>query len=266
MRHLILSLIFTAVCNLVQAQLYVPGETLNYKMSYRAKLFPNTEVANVVMQTTEDTLDGEPVYKVYGLGQTAKAFNWIFPIKDAYTVWVDPTTLRTKRFDADLKEGDYTRRSTFVFDWKNKKVHTRWQTKQRPEEFREMDITEQSMDAISLYFNMRTVAEEEIKEGFARDLELVLEDTVRYLKFRYEGREEKRIKNLGRFNTLKFRCKIATSDGYAFQDGTEFEVWISDDKNKIPLYIKSPIKVGSVQAYLTSYEGLRYPLDSFIKK
>ena len=49
-------------------------------------------------------------------------------------------------------------------------------------------------------------------------------------------------------------------------DGTEFEVWISDDRNKIPLYIKSPIKVGSVQAYLTSYEGLRYPLDSFIKK
>ena len=266
MRHLILSLIFTAVCSLVQAQLYVPGETLNYKMSYRAKLFPNTEVANVVMQTTETTLDGEPVYKVYGLGQTAKAFNWIFPVKDAYTVWVDPTTLRTKRFDADLKEGDYTRRSTFVFDWKNKKVHTRWQTKQRPEEFREMDITEQSMDAISLYFNMRTVDEEEIKEGFARDLELVLEDTVRYLKFRYEGREEKRIKNLGRFNTLKFRCKIATSDGYAFQDGTEFEVWISDDRNKIPLYIESPIKVGSVCASLTSYEGLRYPLDCFVKK
>lgn len=266
MRQCIISLLLTLLCITAQAQLYVPGETLNYKMSYRAKLFPNTEVANVVMQTTETTLDGEPVYKVYGLGQTAKAFNWIFPVKDAYTVWVDPTTLRTKRFDADLKEGDYTRRSTFVFDWKNKKVHTRWQTRQRPEEFREMAITEQSMDAISLYFNMRTVAEEQIKEGFARDLELVLEDTVRYLKFRYEGREEKRIKNLGRFNTLKFRCKIATSDGYAFQDGTEFEVWISDDRNKIPLYIKSPIKVGSVQAYLTSYEGLRYPLDSFIKK
>ena len=266
MRQYIISLLLTLLCIAAQAQLYVPGERLNYKMSYRAKLFPNTEVANVVMQTTETTLDGEPVYKVYGLGQTAKAFNWIFPVKDAYTVWVDPTTLRTKRFDADLKEGDYTRRSTFVFDWKNKKVHTRWQTRQRPEEFREMAITEQSMDAISLYFNMRTVAEEQIKEGFARDLELVLEDTVRYLKFRYEGREEKRIKNLGRFNTLKFRCKIATSDGYAFQDGTEFEVWISDDRNKIPLYIKSPIKVGSVQAYLTSYEGLRYPLDSFIKK
>ena len=109
MKRFILSLILTFAYCLAQAQLYVPGETLHYKMSYRAKLFPNTEVANVVMQTTETTLDGQPAYKVYGMGQTAKAFNWIFPVKDAYTVWVDPATLRTKRFEADLQEGDYTR-------------------------------------------------------------------------------------------------------------------------------------------------------------
>ena len=266
MKRLIFTLLITLTLGVAQAQLYVPGETLHYKMSYRAKLFPNTEVANVVMETSETTLDGQPTIKVFGMGQTAKAFNWIFPVKDAYTVWVDPQTLRTKRFDSDLHEGDYTRKSTFLFDRKNHKVHTRWRTKQHPEEFREMAISDNSMDAISLYFNMRTVDDSLIKDGFARDLELVLEDTVRYLKFRYEVREVKKIKNLGKFNTLKFRCKIATSDGYAFQDGTEFEVWISDDKNKIPLYIKSPIKVGSVQAYLSSYEGLRYPLDSFIKK
>ena len=266
MKRLLTILALLLSCVAAQAQLYVPGETLNYKMSYRAKLFPNTEVANVIIQTTESSLDGTPALKVYGMGQTARAFNWILPVKDAYTVWVDPQTLRTKRFDSDLHEGDYTFRSTYLFDWKNLNVHTRWQSRQRPERYKTMKISDQSMDAVSLYFNLRTVKDEDIKEGFAKDLEMVLEDTVRYLKFRYEGREVKRIKNLGRFNTLKFRCKIATSDGYAFQDGTEFEVWISDDKNKIPLYIKSPIKVGSVQAYLSSYEGLRYPLDSFIKK
>ena len=79
MKRLILLLILAIACTTVQAQLYVPGETLNYKMSYRAKLFPNTEVANVVMQTTETTLDGQPVYKVFGLGQTAKGFSWISP-------------------------------------------------------------------------------------------------------------------------------------------------------------------------------------------
>ena len=129
-----------------------------------------------------------------------------------------------------------------------------------------MNISPSGMDAVSLYYNLRTVPDSIIKEGFARDLEMVLEDTVRYLSFRYDGREVKKVKGLGKFNTIKFRCKIATSDGFSFTDGTEFMVWISDDRNKIPLYIESPIKVGSVCAYLSSYEGLRYPLDCFIKK
>ena len=106
MKRLLSILALLSSCIAAQAQLYVPGETLNYKMSYRAKLFPNTEVANVIIQTTESTLDGAPALKVYGMGQTARAFNWILPVKDAYTIWIDPETLLTRRFEADLKEGD----------------------------------------------------------------------------------------------------------------------------------------------------------------
>ena len=248
------------------AQLYVPGETLNYRMSYKAMLFPNTEVAKVMMQTTDTTLDGKPSYKVYGFGQTAKAFNWILPVKDAYTVWVDPTTLKTQRFESDIHEGDYTFQSTYVFDWDNHKVHTRWSSRNRPEKSKTMNISDNSMDAISLYFNLRTVPDSVIKEGFERDLEMVLEDTVRFLRFRYDGHEVRKVKGMGKCKTIKFRCKIATSSNFSFTDGSEFMVWISDDRNKIPLYIESPIKVGSVCAYLSSYEGLRYPLDCFIKK
>ena len=265
-RNIILTCLLLLHCLYAEAQLYVPGETLNYRMSYKAALFPNTEVAKVTINTSEATLDGRAAYKVYGIGQTSRAFNWIFPVKDIYTIWVDRSSLRTKRFESDLKEGDYTRKSTFIFDQDNGKVYTSWRTRQRPMKYCTMDISQQGMDAVSLYFNLRSVDESELHDGYTRTLELVMEDTVRYLNLRYEGREVKRIRNLGRFNTLKFRCKIATSDGYAFTDGTEFEIWISDDRNKIPLYIQSPIKVGSVQAYLSSYEGLRYPLDSFIKK
>lgn len=266
MKRFLILILLLSVSFSLKAQLYVPGETLNYRMSYKAKLFPNTEVANVVIQTTNATLDGMPVYKVYGFGETAKKFSWILPVKDSYTIWIDPETLRTKRFDSDLHEGDYTFRSTFIYDWHNHNVHTNWQSRKRPVKYKTMKISDQSMDPVSLYFNLRTVKDEEIKEGYAKDLEMVLEDTVRYLKFRYDGREIKKVRGLGRFRTIRFRCKIATSTSTAFRDGTEFVVWISDDRNKIPLYIESPIKVGSVCAYLDSYEGLRYPLDCFVKK
>ena len=266
MKRILFTILLAGIAIAVEAQLYVPGEVLNYRMSYKAKLFPNTEVANVVMKTTETTLDGTPAYKVYGFGETAKIFSWILPVKDTYIVWVDPATLKTRRFESDIKEGDYTFKSNYVFDWQNHNVHTRWRSRNRPENTKTMKISPNSMDAISLYFNLRTVPDSVIKEGFARDLEMVLEDTIRSLSFRYDGHEVRRIKNLGKCNTIKFRCKIATSSNFSFTDGSEFMVWISDDRNKIPLYIESPSKVGSVCAYLSSYEGLRYPLDCFIKK
>ena len=266
MKHLITTILALIFSTAVSAQLYVPGETLRYKVSYKAKLFPTTEVAKAEMTTSMATLDGMPVYRVHGRGATAKAFNWILPINDAYTIWADTTTLHTKRFESNLHEGDYTFRSTYIYDWINHNVHTRWQKRKRAEQFKTMPINERSMDALSLYFDLRAVPDEDIVEGFSRDLDMVLEDTIRTLRFKYDGREVRKIKNLGRFNTIKFRCTIATSDGESFQDGTEFEVWISDDKNKIPLYVQSPIKVGSIVAYLYEYKGLRYPLDSFIKK
>jgi hypothetical protein len=257
----ILALMMVAVQPLA-AQMYVDGEVLNFRMSYKAKLLPNIEVASVVIATKDTLLEGREVHKVYGHGATENMYHWILPVNDTYLVWADRQSKRTVRFDSDLHEGSYTFWSTYLFDHEKGVVNTRWQSRQRPIKERQLAISDRGMDPISLYFNLRAINPAEVKEGWSKDLEMVLEDTVRKLNLRYEGREVKKIKRLGKFNTLKFRCNIATSSGFAFTDGTEFELWISDDRNKLPLYIKSPIRVGSVCAYLSSFEGLRYPLES----
>lgn len=41
-------------------------------------------------------------------------------------------------------------------------------------------------------------------------------------------------------------------------------VWVSDDKNHVPLRIESPISVGSVKIDMIGYRNLRYPLTSLI--
>ncbi len=252
--------------DIATAQLYHPGEVLSYRVSYKAKLFPNTEVATVDVRTTTDTLDGRPHHKVHGRGVTMPAYRWFFTVDDSYYIWVDPSTNRTTRFASDIREGSYTFRSEYLFDYDRGEVHTRWQKKRLPERQKTMQISDRGMDPVSLYFNLRSEESDSFRVGDVRRLEMVLEDTVRFLEFRFIGREVKRIPKMGRFRTLKFKCQIGTSDGFSFTDGTEFTIWITDDRNKFPVYLESPIRIGSICAYISRFSGLKYPLESLIKR
>ncbi len=41
-------------------------------------------------------------------------------------------------------------------------------------------------------------------------------------------------------------------------------VWVTDDYNRVPVRIESPIVVGSVKVDLMGYKNLRYPLSALI--
>jgi len=42
-------------------------------------------------------------------------------------------------------------------------------------------------------------------------------------------------------------------------------VWVTDDDNRVPVYIEAKILVGTVKAYLKEAKGLRNPVTSLIK-
>lgn len=246
------------------AQLYQPGEVLEYRVSYRAKMFPNTEVGEVEVTTTAIEDEGKTLYKVHAFAQTLSNYRWIFPLYDQYTIYVDSKTLKPNRFESSLVARDYSYRSVYDYNWAENKVSTESQSRQNPIKYNTIDINSDSHDAISLFFNMRSADSDKFEVGEEMIFQMVLPDTIREVKCRFLGREEKKIRNMGRYNTLKFACQLGTSEGFSFTDGTTFLMWISDDKNKIPLYLESPIRIGSVCAYISGYDGLKYPVDSRI--
>ena len=72
-RLLFTILLFTAALP-AAAQLYHPGEQLFYRVSYKAKMFPNTEVGAVEVKTSEVQLDDRKFYKVEGIGRTLPTY------------------------------------------------------------------------------------------------------------------------------------------------------------------------------------------------
>ena len=265
MKRKILTLLLLVAATPLAAQLYHPGERLDYRVSYRAKMFPNTEIGAVEVSTVEESHDGTNCYKVVGAGRTLPTYRWFFNVEDIYTVWVNPQTLRPVAFNSSIREGDYTFQSYYTYLWPDSTIHTRWRSRKNPFSEKQMALTAESMDPIALFFNLRSAQAENFRVGEPATLQMVLQDTIRHLHYRYLGRENKKIRNMGRFRTLKFECQLGTTEGYSFTDGTIFTIWISDDDNKIPLYIESPVKIGSINAYISGYKGLKYPVSSLMK-
>jgi hypothetical protein len=48
-------------------------------------------------------------------------------------------------------------------------------------------------------------------------------------------------------------------EGTIFKGGEKMEVWVSDDDNRIPVMINTPILVGSIRVLLKSYRNLKHP-------
>ena len=97
---------------------------------------------------------------------------------------------------------------------------------------------------------------------------MVLQDTIRHLSYRFINRETKKIRNMGKFKTLKFEwpARHHSKDSPLYRRQGLSTLWISDDENKIPLYIESPVRVSSINAYgFRGYKGLKYSMTSLIK-
>lgn len=264
---LLFGLIFaTLPLNNASAQLFYEGEVLYYRAAYRAKLVPNTEVGEVTVSTKCDTLNGKEVFRVIGNGRTLPFFRWFFNMNDTYNIWVDKETKRTQRFESDIREDKYTFRSNYRYVWDSMRVHTWSQRRNNTPRTKTMTLTKESMDAVSLYFNLRSVDLESFRAGEHHRLDMVLEDTIRSLRYRFIKRDTIKVPRVGRFATMKFACTIGSSEEFSFTDGTEFFIWITEDENKIPVMLSSPVRVGEVRAYLRSTQGLKYPLSSLIEK
>jgi hypothetical protein len=78
------------------------------------------------------------------------------------------------------------------------------------------------------------------------------------LQIKYIGKEAITLRN-GKFQCIKFRPVL--QKGRIFKDEEDLNVWITDDKNRIPVMAQAKVLVGSIKMELTNYSGLTHPIS-----
>ncbi len=267
-RHILafVALITAPLSGIAQNRPFVGGEQLTFAVCYRAKLVPKTAVGKATLDLQTIEHNGKAHYQVVANGRTLPFFRWFFDLNDTYTSLIDSTTMLPTSLNIALREDKYTFDADFDYDWSAKKVNTIYKKgswgKART---KSIALEYDHRDPVAMFYKLRNIDPSTYTLDKPVDVHMVLEDTVRVITYTYLGRDTIKLKHIGDVPSHKFTCTIATSGVETFKDGTSFFVWLSDDENRIPLWVESPIRVGSVLAYLTDYKNLRAKLRTVPK-
>lgn len=239
----------------MENQVFIPGERITYSLYYNL-----SALWIKAGELTFYAYDYGSYYHIEAHGRTVSTFEWFYKVNDVYTCDIDKTTMKPLRTSRDIQEGNYIKKSRTQYDHDAGIIHSHYGKSEDKMKELVMKMDDCMHDVLSVIYYARNLDYAAIPENTDIPVNVFLDDTNYKLGFKYMGAERKKIKNLGKYDTLVLRPRVA--DGHAFEDGTEMTVWITDDGNKLPLLIESPVSVGSVKAVLESYDNLRYPISA----
>ncbi|MFO7656872.1 MAG: DUF3108 domain-containing protein [Bacteroidales bacterium] len=239
------------------------GEMLDYAVSYNWFVLW-TDVGDVRFTVDEAKIGKKPYLHLLGTGQTTPAWDIFFRVRDRYESWVNPSTLKPVYFKRRVREGGYEIDIKYIFNRTKNYALSSYILNKKPEEKDTLEITNCTFDIMSVLYYARTLDYSGLKMGKIIPFTILLDRQLENVYFRYIGIETIKIRPIGEIECIKLSVSVVA--GSVFKEGGEsLNLWITNDRNKIPVFLESPIIVGSVKVRLQAYSNLKYPFEALSK-
>jgi hypothetical protein len=236
---------------------FQPGEEVTFRISYNWFILW-TDVGEVRFSVMESKVSGIPCLHLLAVGSTYKSWDWFFKVRDRYESWVYPESLKPIVFNRDVYEGGYTIKHRYIFNHQKGIAYTQTQSNDDPVKKDTLSIPACTHDLVSILYYVRNIDFSNISVNDTIPVTILLDNEIYNIYFRYRGTEKKKIKKMGEIDCMKFSSMLI--QGSVFKGGERMFLWVTNDKNRIPVYIETPIIVGSVRGTLIELKGNRYPV------
>ena len=112
-------------------------------------------------------------------------------------------------------------------------------------------------DLVSTFYYLRNNLDiSKLEPGAEVRIDMFFDEENYGFKLKYLGEEVIKTE-FGTIESLKFRPYVMA--GRVFKEEESLTLWVSKDKNKVPLRIQADLAVGSLRADLEAYKGLKHP-------
>lgn len=229
----------------VENNAFSTSEVLEYRIHYG---FMDAGTAKLEVDPVLKNIGGRSCYRVVGSGRSVGAFNWFFKVKDHYESYIDTEAMVPWLFIRDIQEGGYKKKQNVKFNH-SKNIAT--------SEKKSIKTPERIQDLISAFYFARTLDFTNIAVGDTFNIDCYLDDETFPMAIKFVGREKIKTR-LGTFRCLMFRPYLL--EGRVFKEKEGMTIWLTDDKNRIPIRAQAEILVGSIKMDITSFSGLSNPV------
>ena len=241
---------------------FIAGEKITYDVYYNWH-FVWVEAGKVSFEVEKEKINEKPVFHFKSEGRSIIAYDWIYKVREQFESVADAKTLVPLSYSRQSFEGDYYAKEIVEFDYPNSKIHTKTENSNKPLSSQTLDLNGFVLDVQSAVYYARTLDYSGMFVGEKIPFRMVIDGEVCDLYGKYLG-----IETIENYDGSIYRChKFAALlvPGTIFSGGEDLFVWITDDRNKIPILVEAKILVGSVKAVFTGAKNLAFPITSLVK-
>jgi hypothetical protein len=231
-----------------QQEVFKPGEVLNYEMSYGW-----IKGGEASLNLKQVKFRGKDTYHVKAVGKTTGVAHALYNVRDVYESYFDPVSGKPYKSVMNLKEGKYRNYNEVYYNHSKGILHSKKSGKQKIKEKNIFDI-------VSAFYHLRKSLDN-LKVNQNVVIHTYFHDEPWDLIVRFKGYQTIKT-GLGKIKCMKFKPIVMEG---TFESEDALDIWISADKNRIPIRVKMKLFVGSFKTDLTSYSGLVHPI-TFKKK
>ena len=232
---------------MVNEPVFKVGEQLSYRLKYG---FFTAAEAELRVENTDIKYNGHPAYHIVVEGKTAGSFDVFYKVRNRYESYVDQKTLLPYYYAENRHEGSWNHSDKVTFNHETDKITANKGT---------YPYSGKVFDFVSAYYFARTIDISKMHIGDKFELKYFLDDGINSLGITYVGKEKVTC-SMGTFNCLKFNPTILP--GRIFKKNSKLYLWITDDKNRIPVKAQVEVILGSITMDLTGAKGLEFPLNA----
>ena len=247
------NLIFSQTTNIESPPLKA-GENLEYRVHYG--IF-NASYASLKLSNND--LNDETLL-ASGYGKTIGLARFFFKVEDYYSSYFDIKKVKPIIFKRNIYEGGYTKNLEVYFDSQLKKATV---NNIKNGTVKEVSTKANVQDLISsLYYLRKNFSEENIKVGDYFKINMFYDSKNRELALKFLGIETINTK-FGKVECLKLMP--ATNRSRIFKGEGSITIWLTNDKNRIPIRVQADLLVGSIKADLDKFSGVANPFNIKVK-